>query len=655
MDGAGQEDLESTTTAAADPGTASLVRVEVQPTGRRVEVSRGATVLAAVRAGGLELVAVCGGLGLCGTCRVKVAHGAVAPPTGPELEQLSPAELSAGIRLACQAAVMADGRVEVPPESLTTPQRLQFEGYATSVAAFDPAVVALDVQVPPPTPDDLRGDATRLRDAVISAGQAVSQTSLAVLTSAPSTLRARNWAVRVAVRRSGAGDDGCEIVALLPEGKVPFGAAIDVGTTKLAAYLVDLETGETVAQGAAPNPQIALGEDVMSRIAHADADESGARDLHERLIGGINGLLGELRGQLDAPVGQLVEAVAVGNTAMHHAFCNLPLRQLGLAPYVPAVTEALELRSSDLGLDLAPGAMAYLPPNIAGFVGADHTAVLLASGAAETTRTVLVLDIGTNTEISVARGGRLWSCSCASGPAFEGAHIRDGMRAAEGAIERVEYLDGRFQVQTIGGGPPVGICGSGILDSVAATLRAGIVDGRGGLCRTHPLVTRFSEGPACILVPATLTLHGRDILLTRTDIGEIQLAKAAIRAGIELLLRAAGIKADALDEVIIAGAFGTYLSIASAIAVGMLPRLPPERYRQVGNAAGQGARQLLVSRQWREKADDIARRVTYVELTTHPDFADIFTDELAFGRFPEDLRPGRTRAGSDDLRVGGAP
>lgn len=653
--GARQEDLEGATTAAADPASASLVRVDVQPIGRRVEMKRGATVLAAIRAGGLESVAVCGGLGLCGTCRVLVANGGFTPPTDKEREQLSPAELSAGIRLACQAAVMADGRVDVPPESLTTPQRLQFEGYATSVAVFDPAVVALDVQVPPPALDDLRGDATRLRDAVTAAGQRVARVSLAVLASAPLTLRAEHWAVRVAVHRGAAADGAGEIVALLPEGKVPLGAAIDVGTTKLAAYLVDLGTGETVAKGAAPNPQIAVGEDVMSRIAYADADESGARDLHARLVDGINQLLGELRGQIGAASWQLVDAVAVGNTAMHHALVNLPLRQLGLAPYVPAVTEALELRSTDVGLDLAPGALTYLPPNIAGFVGADHTAVLLASGAAETRRTVLVLDIGTNTEISVARRGRLWTCSCASGPAFEGAHIRDGMRAAEGAIERVEYLDGRFEVHTIGEGPPAGICGSGILDAVAACLKAGIVDGRGGVCRTHPAVTRSPEGPACILVPATLTAHGRDILLTRTDVGEIQLAKAAIRAGIELLIGAAGIEADALDEIIIAGAFGTYLSIASAIAVGMLPRLPPERYRQVGNAAGQGARQLLVSRQSRKMADDIARRVCYVELTIHPDFADTFTQELAFGQRPEDLEPERIRAGSDDLREGGEP
>lgn len=628
MDDSGREYPENGQQAAAE---VPLARVVVQPAGRRSDVPCGSTVLAAVRAAGLELVSVCGGRGLCGSCRVT-AWGGLTPPTGQEHELLTVAELAAGTRLACQAAVIADVRVDVPPETLATRQRLQFEGQAVTAAALDPAVVALDVQISPPALDDLRSDASRLEDAVAAAGQPETRTSLAVLSGASTTLRARRWAVRAVIHR-----DARRIIALLPGGSAPLGAAIDAGTTKLAAYLVNLETGETVATGAAPNPQVAVGEDVMSRIAYADASELGARDLHARLLDGVNRLLGELRDQASATAAQLVDAVAVGNTAMHHMLVGLPLRQLGRAPYVPAVTEALELRGADIGLALGPGASVYLPPNIAGFVGADHTAVLLAAGVTESARTALVLDIGTNTEISVASGGRLWACSCASGPAFEGAHIRDGMRAAAGAIERVSYLDGRFEVQTIDGGAPAGICGSGVLDAVVAARTAGIVDERGRLSRTHPLVTRSGGEPACVLVPAARTAHGRDIVLTRSDIGEIQLAKAAIRAGIELLLAAADADAGALEEVVVAGAFGTYLNVTSAVAAGLLPRLPPERYRQIGNAAGLGARQLLISRQRRTLADQIARRVRYVELTTHPDFADTFTQELALG--PAVLEP----------------
>ena len=612
------------------------VRAEFQPLGLRVAVAPGETVLDAARAGGVQLVSVCGGYGLCGTCRVVAGTGGLGRPTDLELEELGAAQLSAGVRLACQAVVTGDVSIEVPPESLSAPQRLQFEDRLLSHVAVDPSVVALDVEVAPPVIDDLRSDDSRLRDAVAAAGEPVTDASLSVLAAAPLTLRSQGWAARAVVRR---GRGGARLVTLLPAGAAPLGAAVDIGTTKLAAYIVDLSSGETKAKGATANPQFSMGEDVMSRITYAGTHEGGAQELHVRLVEGINKLLADLRAQLGAPLGQLVDAVAVGNTAMHHSFVNLPLDQLGTAPYVPAVSEALELRAADVGLEMAPGAHVYLPPNIAGFVGADHTSAVLASGAARSGRTVLVVDIGTNTEISLAFGGELWTCSCASGPAFEGAHIRDGMRAAGGAIERVAFVDGSFQVQTIGEGPATGICGSGILDAVAAALRAGVLSRRGGFRRDHRLVSGPAAAPMCILVPASLTAHGRDIALTRHDVSEIQLAKAAIRAGIELLVAAAGARTEAVDEVVIAGAFGTYLDLGSAIAVGMLPDLPHARFRQVGNAAGQGAQQLLVSVRSRQEAAEIAHRAQYIELTTYPGFADAFADELSFGQNSEGAVP----------------
>ena len=271
-----------------------------------------------------------------------------------------------------------------------------------------------------------------------------------------------------------------------------------------------------------------------------------------------------------------------------------------------------------------------MPPLIAGYIGADHVAMLLATKAASATETVLALDIGTNTEISLTCGGRLWSCSTASGPAFEGAHISEGMRAARGAIERVHYRDGAFDFQTVEDGPPVGVCGSGILDAVAEGLEAGIIDARGGLVRSHPLVKRDNGRAACVLVPAERSGHGREILVTRADVAEIQLAKGAIHAGTELLLAAAGITSSDLDEVVVAGAFGTYLDISSAIRVGLLPHIPAVRFRQVGNAAGAGARRMLVCRKARHAARQVARRAQYVELTTHPAFADRFAEAMRF-------------------------
>jgi uncharacterized 2Fe-2S/4Fe-4S cluster protein (DUF4445 family) len=326
---------------------------------------------------------------------------------------------------------------------------------------------------------------------------------------------------------------------------------------------------------------------------------------------------------------QIVDAVAVGNTVMHHLLAGLPVAQLARAPYVAAVSDPLELRGRDLGLALAPGAMVYLPPNIAAFVGADHVAMALATGAwEETERCVVALDIGTNTEVTLTKGGRSWCCSCASGPAFEGAHIQDGMRAAPGAIERVQIMDGQARLKTIDDQPPVGICGSGIVDAISEMHRAGIIDRRGVFRAGAPGMSPNRDATCYTLAAAGTTGHGRDITVTRKDIYEVQLAKAAIRAGLEMLMREAGATYDEIDAFIIAGAFGAYLDVTSCASIRMFPALPVERYEQVGNAAGAGARQLLLSRRRCEAAVSLSRRVTYVELMVHPEFTKCFLSEL---------------------------
>jgi len=317
--------------------------------------------------------------------------------------------------------------------------------------------------------------------------------------------------------------------------------------------------------------------------------------------------------------------VVVGNTAMHHLFAGLPVEQLGHAPFAPATTDPLELSAAHLGLALGHGAGIYLPPVIAGYVGADHLAMLLATGlggqeSASKDRTVLALDIGTNTEIALLCGEQITCCSCASGPAFEGAHIREGMRAAPGAVERVRWSEGKFLWQSIDDQPPVGICGSGILDVVAALLDAGLLKSSGQLIPANEIP----------LVPSVQTGLGRDLLVTRKDVHEIQLAKGAIRAGVETLLRLAGLTAADVDEFIVAGAFGTYLDLRSAVRVGMFPPLPMEKFRQVGNAAGVGARQLLISVPRRRQAEALARELAYVELATDKGFMQNFIKYLVF-------------------------
>jgi uncharacterized 2Fe-2S/4Fe-4S cluster protein (DUF4445 family) len=597
------------------PDELELLTVDFQPVGRRSQVAAGATVLEAARSVGLGVVSLCGGDGWCGSCRVRLADGRLSELTSAEREALSEEEVAAGYRLACQAVPQGDVKIEVPPDSLSTPQRLQTEGQDVAVE-LAPAVRVAEVQMPPPTLHDLRSDTDRLQDAHGSL-----RFDHAVLTDISERLRGLDWRVRLVLR-------GDELVALLPPDAIPYGLAVDIGTTKLAAYLVRLDTGETVAKLGAMNPQIAYGEDVVSRIAYTHEHPDGRQVLQERVVGGLNQLVGELCASQDIPPDRIVDAVVVGNTVMHHLFAGLPVSQLGRSPYVPAVGGPLLLRASDVGLGIAPAASVYLPPNIAGYVGADHVAVILATGIWQERGTVIAVDVGTNTEITLAHGGRLLSCSCASGPAFEGAHIRDGMRAAAGAIERVQVVDRAVRFSTIDDQPPVGICGSGILDAVAEMLGGGIMDERGALDEAHPLTRPGDRLTEFVLVAAEQTGHGRDILLTRKDVSEIQLAKAAIRVGLDTLMAEAGLQAAELEAFIVAGAFGTYISIPSAIRIGMFPAIPLERYRQVGNAAGMGAKQLLLSAPLREKALQAAQRVEYIELTTHPDFQRSFVQRM---------------------------
>jgi uncharacterized 2Fe-2S/4Fe-4S cluster protein (DUF4445 family) len=617
--------------------TAKTYTVNMQPVGRRAEVHPGMTLLDAARSVGVELASLCGGAGVCDSCRVRLVTGQLSPLTLEEQSLFTQAEIDQGFRLACLTEPLGDVKIDIPPESLTTPQRLQVEGLSAEVP-LSPAIKAFDVHVKPPSIDDLRADTRRIIDTFAGEGRLDSGHPIrfhpAVLREISPRAREQDWQLRAVLRRD-------EVIAILPEGAPIAGLAVDVGTTKLAAYLVDLSTGLTLAKSGAMNPQIAYGEDVVSRIAYTEQHEEGRRTLQRRLMETLNELVGEMCRAASMDRSQLVDAVVVGNTVMHHLFAGLPVSQLGHAPYVPAASEALDLPAGDIGLGIAPGASVHLPPNIAGYVGADHVAMVLAIGAWEAQRTTLALDIGTNTEITLNHGGRLLCCSCASGPAFEGAHIRDGMRAAPGAIERVQIQEERIggngaphhakvRIQTIGDQPAVGICGSGILDSIAEMLGAGILDRRGALVGNHPLVRKRDGLNEFVLAEASHTGHGKDVLVTRRDVNEIQLAKGAIRAGIEILLAEAGIGAEVIQDFIVAGAFGTYISIPSAIRVGMFPSLPESHFRQVGNAAGAGARQMLVSVRQRGLSQEIAQRLEYIELSSHPEFTNEFSHRLFF-------------------------
>jgi uncharacterized 2Fe-2S/4Fe-4S cluster protein (DUF4445 family) len=552
---------------------------------------------------------------------IRIAKGEINQPTQAELDYLEEDDLSAGFRLACQVTPMTDVRIDIPPESLSTPQRLQIEGRDFEIP-LDPIVEFVDLELLPPTIKSLRADSDRVKDAIIEKGFADARIELPVLTEISNVLRSNKWSIRAVLHQD-------EVIAILPAGSAIFGISVDIGTTKLALYLVDLLTGEIVDKVGEMNPQIAYGEDVVSRIAYATQNDKGRETLQNALVSSLNILVQEVCTTAEIDPSQIVDAVVVGNTAMHHLFAGLPVEQLAFAPYVPAVNEPIDVRAGEIGIMMAPGAYIHLLPNIAGYVGADHAAVILSTELWKTDKTILAVDIGTNTEISLVSNGSLLSCSCASGPAFEGAHITNGMRAAPGAIERVQIIDGEIKTFTIDDALPVGICGSGILDVVAEMKAAELMDEKGALIAGKLNIRKGKKGNLeFLLVPREFTGNERDISVSRTDVNEIQLAKAAIRAGQEILLNKAGISAEDVDEIIIAGAFGTYIDVPNAISVGMFPGISVQNFRQVGNAAGMGAVQALISFKHRQLIKDVIKDVDYIELTTYEDFQSEFIDAM---------------------------
>jgi uncharacterized 2Fe-2S/4Fe-4S cluster protein (DUF4445 family) len=603
------------------------VEVDFQPIGKHVRIESGTTILEAAQNAGVGISAICGGTGSCDACRIRLAdQDQVSQPNETEVKALGASELAAGLRLACQTEVFGPVRVDVPPESMTATQRTQVEGEEIGFE-FESPVMIRELTLAKAEATDLQADFERLNAAASKEGwPALECRRLSVLKEIPELLRQNQWRIQAGLR-------GNELVSLSAPGTPSLGMAVDIGTTKVAGYLVDMASGETLAMKGIMNPQIAYGEDVLARITHCMMNDDGRDVLQKAIVDALNELARDLCAAAGAdPDGaaaiyepaQIVESVMVGNTVMHHLLLGLPVEQLGLAPYVAAVSSPLDVKGDELGLAVSPGATVHLLANIAGFVGADHLSMLLATDTHKKKGVVISLDIGTNTEITLAANGRLISCSTASGPAFEGAHIRDGMRAAEGAIERVQIIDNELAFQTIGHAAPVGICGSGILDIIAQLRLCGAMDHKGGLDEDHPLIRRGEKLLEALLADGKVTGHGHDIALGRGDINEIQMAKGAMRAGIELLFDAAGVTAADVDEFIIAGAFGTYISVEAAVVIGMFPDIPLDRFRQVGNAAGIGAKQALLSTTRRAEAASIGEQVEYLELTVSQKFQDEF-------------------------------
>ena len=601
------------------------IEVDFEPIGKRVEVRPHTSLLDAAQEAGISLASACGGLGNCGQCRVTLLNGDVSPPTENEEYILSDVELHGGQRLACSMLLHSAVKVYVPNSSLITSQRLQLDGIDGELT-LDPAIRSYEIDAPAPSLHDPRSDLERLVDAlahVHDLSNIVAEPS--VVRQISTVARQHDWHVTAYLRDA-------EIVGLAPPAAHPVGLAVDLGTTKIAAYLIDLTTGQELATGGDLNPQIGYGEDVISRLTYTRRHPDGGQTLANLVRHKLDDLLDGLTQQAGVSRDQVADICIVGNTAMTHLLLDLPVQQLAMAPYVAATAAAVDVKARELGLTAAPGAYVHILPCIGGFVGADHVAMILASGIDQAEQVVVGIDIGTNSEIALAKPGHkfLASTSCASGPAFEGAHISDGMRAAAGAIEAVKLTATGLDLKTVDDVPAVGLCGSGIVDAVAELRRWALLNERGRFDKSSGRVGQGRHGFEFLLAPAHQSGSGRDVVITQDDVNEIQLAKGAIRAGLDALLQATGTAPEEVKEVIIAGAFGSFLNIKSAIDIGLFPPFPQARYRQVGNAAGVGAKYALLSRTVRARAQHIAANTDYVELTTYPKFNRLFALGMLF-------------------------
>jgi uncharacterized 2Fe-2S/4Fe-4S cluster protein (DUF4445 family) len=615
--------------------------VVLQPEGKRVRIKVGQTVLEAARRAGVDLVSTCGGKGNCGKCRILCETGKDNLGSLTKIEQslLSPEEISAGYRLACRASVNRDVTVRILEESRTGKQKLQTEGIRTHVK-LDPLIRKYHIRLSVPTLEDNRSDADRLLEKLRTEYHLKNlNLGLRVLQQLPSMLRKHDRDVTVVVWND-------ETIMEVEHGNTAqrvFGYAVDIGTTKLAGYLIDLTTGEVVAADSLMNPQIPYGEDIIARIAFAMQGSRKQKQLQQVLINGLNQILTTLLEKSTVKHREVYEMTVVGNTAMHHLFLNISPKGLALSPYAPATRAGMDVSARAVGVNTNRNANVHVLPVVAGFVGADAVAVALATEIHKRNELCLALDIGTNTEIILGNKDSLMACSCASGPALEGAHIKHGMRAASGAIERAQIDPATFDVryQTVDNVKPCGICGSGIVDITAEMLKAGLINVMGSMNKqANSPRLRSEDGLEFVVAWGKETSTGQDITLTQRDIREIQSAKAAIHTGALILMRNMRVTEKDIDMVFVAGAFGSYIDPRNARIIGMYPEIALQRVKVVGNAAGTGARMALVSKAARSQAEEISSLIKYVELAAEQDFQADFCNSLCvpyadLSRYPE--------------------
>ncbi len=579
----------------------------------------GDTIYHAALKLGIDIGGVCGGLGICGKCRIKVVRGSLSNPTESEIKILSKENIDRGYRLACQARVLGDVEVRI-----ITKRRLlaAILGYEPSIE-LNPAVRIIPVKRKIVT---LTSKHASSLESIEAALKFKLKIDLDILNKLGEELPENVYLVIYNI------NGAYEIIDILKDKIKPYGLALDIGTTKIAIYIVDLETGRILTADSFENPQVVFGDDIISRITHANM--YGVDRLHNALINELNRRIQSICRIRGINVKHIIDIVVVGNSVMHHLFLGLNPRKMGVAPYELIVREPLLINASKLKLKVNPRAKIYLPPLVRGFIGSDSLMGILLLGLAEKDGTFMFMDVGTNTEVYLIRNGVIYATSTASGPAFEGGHIKFGVKALDGAIDHItinpKTLTAKFE--TIGNIPPIGICGSGLIDIVAEMLKAKIIDYTGKfIIKSHRRIKYIDgEGYAYIVAYSNETSIGEDIVVTQRDIREVQKAKAAIQAAFKILSRKLGITRNDIDKIYIAGSFGFYMNPKNAIILGLLPEVDERRIEIVGNTAGSGARVLLKNIEWREKARKLVDRINYVELASEEDFNKVYINALYF-------------------------
>ncbi len=609
---------------------------------RTLDLAPGTSILKAAHAGGVDITATCGGRGRCTSCRVKFIAGAVPPPTIMDEVQLGADLVREGYRLSCQCA--PDEPVTVQPAPPLEERSFQILGAGPGPTTLSRVTLDSGIEkqlVKVALPREEHHQTSDLEQLCSAVGLTPADVGTSVLQGLPAALRDDPDGVTVTTFAGGAA--GRQHVLAVERGDtagMKFGLAVDVGTTSVVTTLLALDSGEQLASVSSLNPQAVFGGDLMSRIAFAQFNPANLRQLHTRIVGLLNQHIAEVCRESGVLAKWIYKVVVVGNTCMHHILLGIDPSHVGLAPYAPVMRHPLVLPARDLFLKLAPEARVCLLPIVAGFVGADAVAVTLATRIYESAEVRVAVDIGTNGEVILGSRDRLWACSAPAGPALEGGQIRHGMRGALGAIDRVAVGDD-LHVHTIGESPALGICGSGLVDLLAGLLDAGVIDWT-GLIQVDARASlpprlrdrvemRGEERLVVVLRPGEAGAR-REIVLTQDDVRQVQLAKGAIASGVAMLQHVAGIPPARVAELMLAGGFGNYISIASAVRIGLIPPLPKEKIRYVGNAASLGAQLCLLSETERARAAEVAARIEHVSLAAHPDFEHIFVDSMNFPR-----------------------